>query len=249
MLELELYQWVIAAVCAALIGFSKLGVPGSGIMVVPMLAIILPARQSTGFLLPILCLADLMAIYFWRKHVQWQQLIKLIPWSILGIIAGYYCLDIVSDAILMPLIGTITLLLIAVTTLRNSRLGADRPIPTIWWFAALMGVLAGGTSMLANAAGPIMTIYLLAMQLDKRDFVGTSAWFFWIINMVKVPFSLDLGLISPASLLVNLILIPCIMIGGILGYKLVHVVPQKLFNTLVTVLAVVTSIYLCLKAF
>jgi uncharacterized protein len=249
MLELDMMQWVIVAVCAALIGFSKMGVPGSGVLVVPMLAIILPARQSTGFLLPILCLADIMAIFFWRKHVQWKQLFKLIPWAILGIVAGYYCLDIVSDDILMPLIGVITLLLIAVTTWRNSRLGADHPIPTIWWFAALMGILAGGTSMLANAAGPIMTIYLLAMRLDKRDFVGTSAWFFWIINMVKVPFSLDLGLISPASLLVNLILIPCICIGGILGYKLVHVVPQKLFNTLVTVLAVVTSIYLCLRAF
>jgi hypothetical protein len=249
MLEFDVFRWIVVGICAGLIGFSKMGIPGAGVLVVPMLASIMPARESTGFLLPILCLADIMAILLWRKHVEWKQLIKLIPWAVVGIIAGYFCLGIISNELLMPVIGGIVLILIGVTTWRNSRLGKDKPIPTSRWFAGIMGILAGGTSMLANGAGPVMTIYLLAMRLDKKEFVGTTAWFFWTINLIKLPFSANLGLINQQSLLTDLALIPCIIVGGFLGFLLVHRIHQKLFNTVVTILAAATALYLCIRAF
>ncbi len=246
MIELTNVQWISVILAAGLIGFSKTGIPGAGILVVPLLAAVMPARQSTGFLLPILCLADILAILYWRKHVEWKQLGRLLPSAVVGIAAGFFAMGKITDRQLMPLIGILILALLVLTIWRNRRTAPDS-IPTSRSFAAGMGILAGITTMMANAAGPITNIYLLAMKLDKKQFIGTAAWFFWAVNLIKIPFSLKLQLITPNSLLTNLALLPAILTGGLAGICLMHRIPQNLFNAAITGLAVFAAAYLCLK--
>lgn len=245
MLEFSTAGWIIIGICAVMVGFSKTGIPGAGILVVPLIAQAMPAMKSTGFLLPMLAMADIMAIIYWRRHVRWGHLVRLLPWTLLGVLIGYRLMYLLDDRSIMPVIGVLVLVLIGVTWWRDSR--EDPQVPTYWWFAGVMGILAGSSSMMANAAGPIMIIYLLAMKLEKKEFVGTSAWFFWILNLSKMPFSSKLGLIDRASLMSDLAMLPLIILGGLLGIYLVHRIPQKPFNLVVKVLASLAAILLCLK--
>jgi uncharacterized membrane protein YfcA len=247
MLEFSTIEWVIVILCALLIGFSKTGIPGTGILMVPLMAMVMPARQSTGFVLPMLAMADIMAIVYWRRHVEVRHLIRLLPWAWLGVIVGAIGLHTITNAQLRPTIGTIVLVLIIGSWIRE-RFVDDAQIPAHWLFAAVMGVLAGSTSMMANAAGPIMIIYLMAMRLAKREFIGTGAWFFWILNLSKLPFSSKLSLISRASLVTNVSLLPVLLLGGVLGIFLVHRVPQRAFDVVVKALAMASALYLCVSA-
>ena len=110
-----------------------------------------------------------------------------------------------------------------------------------------MGFLAGVTTMLANAAGPIMAIYLLAMRLDKKEFLGTIAWYFFIVNLVKVPFMVNVGIMNSQTLLTNLALLPGIIVGGVLGIGLAERIPTKTFNRVMSVLAAVVAILLIFR--
>ena len=240
MLPLDTLSYIIVGLCAMLVGFSKTGLPGAGILVVPLLASVMPARQSVGFLLPMLCVADIMAVIYWRRHADWPKLLRLMPWATVGIFVGFFLLGRINDHQLMPIIGVVILVLITITTWRN-KTGSKTHIPTHWCFAAVMGLLAGTITMLANAAGPIMAIYLLAMRLDKKEFLGTGAWYFFIMNIVKLPFSHHLELITAESLLTNLAMIPLIILGGVLAILLVHRIPDKVFNAAVTTLATLAA--------
>jgi uncharacterized protein len=249
MLPLDTIGWITIIFCAIIIGFSKTAIIGTGILVVPLLALVMPAKESTGFLLPILAMGDIMAIIYWHQHVNWHRLIRLLPWTFTGVILGFLCMGHITNAALMPIIGITVLVMVAITLWRNYFYGQDQDIPTAWPFAAFTGILAGTTSMLANAAGPVMTIYCLAMRFEKKLLIGTIAWFFWILNLSKMPFSFGLNLITKQSLLTDLALLPFIVLGGILGILLVHRIPQKAFNNLIMLLAALAAIFLCVKPF
>lgn len=236
-------QWAVSIICALMIGFTKAGIPGSGILVPLLAASIMPAKESTGFILPMLIMADMFAIIYWRRHVEWKQLVRLLPWAFLGIVTGFLGMSYISNTDLRKLIGILVLALMGISWVRNKVFPDDR-IPNHWLFAALLGSLAGSTSMMANAAGPVMVIYLLAMRLHKESFIGTSAWFFCLINLLKLPFSHRLNLINFHSLQTNLVLLPCIIIGGLIGIFLVHRISQKVFNGVVQVLAVCGALFL-----
>jgi uncharacterized membrane protein YfcA len=244
--------WIIAAFCALLVGLSKTGLPGAGVLAVPLLASVMPARESTGFLLPLLIAADILAIIYWRRSVDWPKLARLLPWTLAGVVAGYFGLRHVTSRQLMPLIGLIVLVMLGINWWRNTRSidpVEDRRIPTSWGFAALVGVIAGVTSMMANAAGPVMVVYMLAMKMEKKHLIGTTAWFFWILNLSKIPFSGNLDLINAQSLMTDLFFLPCILAGGIAGIFLVHRMPKRLFNRILELLAAGAALILCLKAF
>jgi len=249
MLEFDALQWVIVIAAALSIGFNKTSTLGITILFVPLVAGIMDPKKSVGFILPMLCMADVLAILYWRRHANWKLLFRLMPWCLVGLAVGYLVLERIDSKTLWPIIGGIILVMIVVTTWRNSRHAKDRPIPTYWWFAALMGFLAGSTTMVANAAGPVMIIYLLAMRLDKHQFIGTHAWFFWIINLIKVPPQVYLKMITLESFLTDLVLLPAILVGGFLGIKLVHKIPQRGFNAIVNILAAAAAIHLCIKGF
>jgi uncharacterized membrane protein YfcA len=159
-------------------------------------------------------------------------------------VAGWQAMRFVTNEQLGPIIGVIVLTMLGLSYWRTRVGGEDAPIPTQWWFAMIMGFIAGLTTMMANAAGPIMVIYLLAMRLPKLAFVGTSAWFFFVINWVKVPFSMRLDLITHESIQLDLMMFPLIVAGAIAGILFLRRIPQKAFNNVVQILAAAAAIKL-----
>ena len=236
-LNLNSLQWIALVACAILIGVAKTGLPGAGILAVPLAAMAVPARESVGLVLPMLIFADLFAVAWYRHHAQWKHLLRLMPWTAGGLLIGFALLNVLSNTYLKPVIGAIVLVML---TLRfRTMLGKTEPDdkPHHPAFAPVMGTAAGATTMLANAAGPVMTHYLLAMKMPKHHFIGTSAWFFFAVNWIKVPFYANQQLITAVSLKTDLLLCPVVAVGAILGILLLKRIPQKLFNTIALLLA------------
>jgi len=243
-LDLNFIGWITVAVCAIMIGISKTGIPGLGILVVPLMALVLPTRQSTGILLGILILADVFAITYHRHNARWLHVLILLPPALAGIVVGYFGLKVVSDRQLKPIIGAIVLLMLGINYWRTRGKDRNAPIPSPWWLAIWLGFMAGITTMMANAAGPVMIIYLLAMRLPKTEFVGTAAWFFFVINWLKVPFSANLNLMTLESVKLDLMMLPFIAAGAITGIFFLKRIPQKAFTAVVQILAVAAAIKL-----
>jgi len=243
-LDINLFGWVVIAVSAVVVGVSKTGMPGLGILPVPMMALAFSTRESTGLLLGLLILADLFAVTYHRRNARWRLVLRLLPAALAGIVAGYFGLRVINDQQLKPIIGGIVLVMLGLNYWRTRAGGEEAPIPAQWWFAVALGFMAGVTTMMANAAGPVMIIYLLAMRLPKVEFVGTSAWFFFVVNWLKVPFSANLDLMTAESVKLNLTMLPFIAAGALLGILVLKRIPQKAFTMIVQILAAVAAVRL-----
>ncbi|WP_226037752.1 sulfite exporter TauE/SafE family protein [Aquibacillus saliphilus] len=245
MFELSLLQWLIVILSAVFIGFMKTGVSSLGILVVTILMYVFPAKESVGILLPLLIIGDIFAVIYYRKSVVWKYLVSLIPWVLIGIIIGFFVLDQVNSDQLKPIIGGLVLALIILQVSRE-RLGErfNQLLPKSLSFTLLMGVLAGFTTMIGNAAGGVMAVYLLVKGLPKREFVGTGAWFFLFVNLIKVPFYISLGLITFDSISFNLWLVPTIIVGAFIGIKVLPLIPQKTFQVLILAFAAIGALRL-----
>ncbi len=244
MVEPTAVMWLVAAVCALFVGMNKTGVPGIGILVVPLMAEYFGARASTGLVLPMLMVADVFAVAYYRRHAVWSHLLRIMPWTALGVVLGYFALERINDEQLKPIIGVIVLAMLAANFWRNSRLKDDASVPKSPLFAAGLGLAAGVTTMMANVAGPIMAVYLLAMRLPKSEFIGTGAWYYLILNWFKVPFSASIGLITLDSLQLDLMLFPVVAAGALGGILLFKRIPEREFAIIVQVLAAIASITL-----
>ncbi len=242
--ELSAHHWLVMAIAAFIIGLSKCGLPGLGILAIPFVAAVIPAKASTGFILPMLIVGDIIGVAYYRRHAEWRHLFRLFPWAIAGVVAGWASMGRLNDSQLRPLIGSIVLIILALNLWRQRYTSLDNRIPHSHWFAAILGLFAGFTTMVANAAGPIMAIYLLAMDLPTAAFLGTGAWYFLLMNTFKIPFSAQLGLITATSLKVNAMLIPCIAIGAWAGIRFARLIPRRTFEILVQVLAAAGAVKL-----
>lgn len=253
-LELSAWQWGLLGLCAFMVGISKTGVPGFGILVVLLAALVMPAKASVGFVLPLLIFADIFAAAYYHRKAKWGHVFRLLPWTFIGIVAAYFSLSHINDQQLKPIIGIIVLVLLAISTWNNYRKSKqlehnDDSNIKRWIFAIVFGFIAGYTTMMANAAGPIMIIYMLATRLPKLEFVGTLAWFFFIVNWLKVPFQTKLDMITPESFKLDLYLFPIVAVGAFCGILLVKYIPQKLFNIVVTILAAVAAAWMVISYF
>jgi hypothetical protein len=238
---------VVLALGAFFTGLSKTGLAGVSVLTVALFANALPARASTGALLPLLLCADLFGVAFYRKHADWSHLLKLFPWVAIGILAGTFALDKVSNAQVQRMIGVILLTMVTLHIWRQRQDDAlAARLPHALWFTAAMGLLAGFTTMVANAAGPVMILYLLAVGLPKLSFIGTGAWFFLLVNAFKVPFSVHLGLINGESLMLDAVLLLPMVPGALLGPVIVRRMNQNVFENVALVLAVVAAFKLIL---
>jgi len=242
--ELEPIAWFEVTLSALIGGISKTGIPGVGILPTILMALVLPAQKSVGLLLGILILGDVFAAAYHRRNAEWSHMIRLLPAAFAGIVAGFFALRVINDRQLKPIIGIIVLVMLTLNYWRTRNRNENLHIPTQWWFAAALGFVAGLTSMMANAAGPIMVIYLLAMKLPKVAFVGTSAWFFFVVNWLKVPFSMNLDIMTRQSLTLDLMMLPVIALGAVLGIFLLRRIPQKAFNAVMQILAAAAAIKL-----
>ena len=240
--HLTFAQWMLVVVSALSIGLAKSGLPGMGMISILLMAEVMPARESTGTVLPLLICGDLLAVLVYKKHASWQQIWKVMPPALAGILVGYFLMKRIPEHVFRPLIGWIIITLTSIQFWRKRNPEALQHIPHTRGFAWIMGGASGITTMMANAAGPVMAIYLLAVSLPKLAFVGTAAWFFLIINLVKVPFSAQLGLMSSSSLVLDVALVPAVAGGIWLGGHLIKILPQQLFETLTLLFAAAVSL-------
>jgi uncharacterized membrane protein YfcA len=245
-MSFEPWQWALAAFAALIVGVSKSGIGGLGMLSVMIFAMIMPAKQATGMVLPMLCFGDIVGASFYWRHAKWPHLWRLFPWTAAGVLIGYFALERVDEREARALIGGIVLGLVVLHLVRRRRSGHEAEHGA--WFAPTIGVLAGFTTLVANAAGPLMIVYMLAMRLPKMDFVGTGAVFFLILNLFKVPFMVNLGLINGTSFTINLWLAPLVFAGAWLGRKLVLRIDQRAFENIALALSLIAGLNLLYRA-
>ena len=224
---------------------SKAGFGAMAVLGILLMANVFPVRESTGVILPMLIVADVIAVATFNKFTVWRLLLKLLPPALAGIVVGWWIMPMIplglfSKIIAVLLIGLLLLSVAQKLSNRLQRIAGDHPV--IAW---PLGITAGITTMLANAAGAVVTVYLLACRLPKYEFVGTAAWFFFIVNVFKVPFSASLGLITPATLAFNATLIPAIVAGILAGRVVLGKINQQVFEWLLIIL----SLLGCLRLF
>ena len=240
------YQWVLAIVSAMVIGMSKAGITGLTLMFIPLMAISFGGRASTGLLLPMLCVGDLFGP-LWPGTAGMRSgstcSSSCLPPSS-GLAAGVAVGGKMSDTSFRYLLGGIILALLAMMVWQD-RSKKEVHYPQAWWFAVVAGLAAGFTTMIGNAAGAITSIYLLSMRLPKNSFIGTAAWFFLIINLLKVPLQVFFWKnISAGTLTFDAIMIPAIAVGAAIGILAAGKIPERAYRYFVMVMTGVAGVLL-----
>lgn len=247
-------QWLLGALAALLVGFSKTGVPGVGILVVPLMAIVFQNRAAVGTTVLLLIFADLFAVYWYRRYTRWDKLLQLLPWVVVGMLAGAVTLFVVGEDAhgrdqINVWIGALVLVMLGVY-LARLRWG-DRLRPSSQIGLAATGGAAGFATTVSNAAGPIMSIYMTSLGLPKHEFMGTTAWYFFIFNVAKVPLYLIVMALAPArplftveGLIFDACMLPAIVVGATAGRWALWRVPQGVFNGLALSVSAVAALRL-----
>lgn len=246
MIDLAPWAWLLLGLAALFVGLAKTAIPGGGILPVAIFAAVLPARTSTAALLLLLIVGDAFALIAYRRHAHWPTLLRLAPAVVAGLLIGFAFLALGDDQVVRRAIGVILLAMIAVTLWRRSRQGrADASSAEHGIVAAsAYGSLAGFTTMVANAAGPVMSMYFLAKRTPVQVFLGTSAWFFAIVNVAKVPFLAGIGLFDAETLFMDAAFVPLVIIGAFAGLWLARRMKQQVFDRIVIVLTIIGAVYL-----
>ncbi len=237
-------DWVMLFFSALLIGMSKTGIQGISLLAVPLMAMTFGAKPSTGLILPILCMADLVAVLYYRRKAEWKYVIKLLPAALTGFGVALLVDKHAPPTEFKHLMGG-CLLAVLIVMFWSDWKGKENSLSSCWWYGPLFGLLGGFTTMIGNAAGPVMAIYLLSVKMPKISFVGTNAWFFLVINYLKIPVQvLAWDNISTTTLLLDACTIPFDLIGGVLGVLLVKKLPEKGFRYFTTAVTCVSVLML-----
>lgn len=220
---------VLGALC---LGVAKTGFPGLAILNVLIVAELFGAKESVGIILPMLIVCDLIVYPLFRKYASWRQVWPLLPVTLIAIVGAWLLLDWLDDTTARRVIGGIILFMLALQLLREFKRDFLEHLPDSRLFRWFSCLLIGVSTMLANAAGPVYSIWALVHRMKKEDFLGVGARFFLLVNLIKVPFLGQLHLINRESLLLNLLLLPALVLGILAGRKLITRVPQRLFEIL-----------------
>ena len=223
---------------AFLVGFTKTSVGGVGILAVLLMALAIPGKGSPGVLLPMLIVADVFAVIYFRRHCNWGILLRLFPSAAAGVVIGYFAVDIIPVSVFEKVIGATILFMLGFELL----VPAKRNAPAV--LTVFVGIFAGFATMVANAAGPIFGVYLLQMGLPKNEFVGTRSWYFLILNWLKIPIFISEGRITGSSLVTDLCMLPVIAASAFVGILIVKKIPQKWFNIVIQILVVISAVKL-----
>jgi len=238
--------WMLILLAAFIIGLSKAGLKGIDMMNVTIMAIVFGGKASTGVVLPLLCAADIMAVLYYHRHAQWVHFWKLIPWMVVGILMGVFVGKDLNEGIFRKIMAVIIVLTVVIMIVLEFR--KTMPIPSNKLFVANMGLIAGFTTMLGNLAGAFSNIYFLAMRMPKNDFIGTAAWVFLVINLFKLPFQIFYWKnITTNTLYTDLLLLPALIIGFILGLKIVSTIKDDNYRKIVIALTLVGAIVIFFK--
>jgi len=238
--------WMLILLAAFIIGLSKAGLKGIDMMNVTIMAIVFGGKASTGVVLPLLCAADIMAVLYYHRHAQWVHFWKLIPWMVVGILMGVFVGKDLNEGIFRKIMAVIIVLTVVIMIVLEFR--KTMPIPSNKLFVANMGLIAGFTTMLGNLAGAFSNIYFLAMRMPKNDFIATAAWVFLVINLFKLPFQIFYWKnITNNTLYTDLLLLPALIIGFILGLKIVSKIKDQNYRKIVIALTLVGAIVIFFK--
>jgi uncharacterized membrane protein YfcA len=237
--ELAAWQWVLGVISALMIGVAKTGAPGAGTLTIPLMVLAVgDARHAAAWTAPILTTGDIFAVLYWRRHADARKLFSLIPWVLVGMAAGAIAMGL-PEHILRRMVGGIVLSMLALYMARRRH-----PTARVGGTPSLYGIAAGFATTVANAAGPVMNMYLLTRRLPKEQFVATGAWFFFVVNLAKMPIYMSYDLVSRTSLLFDLLMVPAVICGGLGGLWVMRRMPQRVFETLVIVFTAISSLLL-----
>lgn len=226
------YPFLLAAGSAFVLGIAKSGIKGLSALVVTGFALVYGARESTGILMPLLICGDIFAVLYYKRHVTWMYIKKLMPWMVFGVLIGVVGGQFVSETLFKN--GMAVIILASVGSLFYWDKRKENTVPTHWSFGGTMGILAGFTTMVGNLAGAFTNIYFLAMRLPKNEFIGTAAWLFFLINIFKVPFHVFVWkTMSWHTLLRSFQLIPALLLGLLLGVFLVKRIKNDNYRKLI----------------
>lgn len=234
------WSWVILFVTALFVGMSKTGVQGLAILTVPLLAMAFGAKTSTGIMLPVLCFADVIGVSYYRRKAEWTYIIRLLPTAIAGFFLALWADHLIPATEFKHLMGACLGLVLAVM-LWSQWKGKENMLADNWWYSPLFGLLGGFTTMIGNAAGPVMAIYLLSIRMPKLAFVGTNAWFFLCVNFLKLPLQVFAWHnINLTTLAIDACAIPFVLAGAYFGIRLVKFLPEKEFRIFTTIVSIIS---------
>ncbi|MEO5913569.1 MAG: sulfite exporter TauE/SafE family protein [Luteolibacter sp.] len=248
---------LLAALC---IGLSKAGFSGISLVAVVIMADIYGPKASVGLMLPLLIAADLIVYPAFRKHGSWRPVWRLLVPALLGIGVGWFLLGKISELTARRVIGSCVLLMVALQALRRWKPVAFDELAESKGFGLGAGVLGGFATMLANAAGPVIQLYLMGRKVPKMELIGIGARFFLLINLIKFfllinplrffpstnllmgPMNGTLALITHESLMENLKLLPAVAVGIFGGKWLLKHVPQVAFEWMVVIFSTIAGL-------
>ena len=231
-MDLSLSMWLLVILSAVMIGMSKVGVSGIGTLVIPIMAFVFGGMPSSGLVLPMLIMADVFGVIYYHRSTHWKTVLGVLPWAFIGILVGWFVGKNISSEQFKQLIGLLVILSLAVMFWMEFRKKKSVEIvPHKATVAIPFGVMGGFSTMIGNAAGPIMGVYLLSKNLPKKEYIGTAAWFFFIINLSKLPLQIwGWHNITTKTLIFNLMLLPAIAVGAYLGIKIVKLFPESMYR-------------------
>ncbi|AOW19831.1 sulfite exporter TauE/SafE family protein [Urechidicola croceus] len=244
--NLSLIQWVSVFSAVFLLGFSKSGIKGMGIIIVLILAFVFGEKASTGILLPMLISADILAVTYYNRHAQWKYIKKLLPWMIIGVLVGVWLGNDISEGLFKKLMAIIIVFSVFIMAFFENK--KSNEIPNRKWFATSMGFLAGFTTMIGNLAGPVANIYFLAMRFPKNEFIGTVAWLFFIVNLFKLPFHIFVWkTVTVDTLVLNSVLVPAVILGFFIGVSIVKLISNDFYRKFILFVTAIGALILLIR--
>ncbi len=249
-------QWALGGLAALLIGFSKTGLPSVGILAVLLMALVFQGRAAVGTTVVLLIVADLFAVAWYRRYTRWDKLWQLLPWVASGMLIGTVTLLLVGEDVrgrdqLNAWIGWLVLAMLGVHLVRLRWRAQFQP--TSLSALIVTGSAAGFATTVSNAASPVMSIYMTSLGLPKHEFMGTTAWYFLMFNVAKLPLYFLVTMIVPQrplftadGLIFDLVVSPAVLLGVWLGRWALPRLRQQLFDALVLGLSAATALILIL---
>lgn len=243
--ELAYSDFLIIVAVAMLVGMAKTGIHGTGMIAVPLMALVFGGKASTGIMLIILSIADIFAIIYYSRHASKKHLKRLLPWAMVGVVIGTLIGEMINDRQFRMIMGFIIIISLIIMVMLERK--KSHVLPEGIWFAALLGVLGGITTMVGNLAGSVMAVYLLTMRLPKNEYIGTAAWFFAIINWIKIPFHVFVWkTITLQTFLLDLSLVPFVALGAVSGFYLVKRIADRKYRWFIILMTFVAALFMIL---
>jgi uncharacterized protein len=252
--------WLLVCFAMLLIGVTKSGFgSGVGLMIVPLTTIGMAHADPThgsqatlGLMLPLLVIGDLLAVWQYRRLFSMDIVKHLMPGTLVGVVLGglmlwwFHSYASMVGALMRIEIGLESIIMVAIWWWRNVR-GMQKNLMPEPWRSHVTGSFAAVSSTLAHAAGPVISMYLLPLKLNRQLYVGTCAIYFFILNTAKLPAYYLANQFQYARLGFTMKFLPLVVVGAVLGLWLNHHIDEKLFVKIVYLVTFLLGFYVLIE--